>query len=122
LEEEHSDKARRLRDSFVLGTLAISIPALLLYETLNALKYSGVYDENELESAATSLSKYGFDVREPSGGLYRETAGASMKYDVSVYDASYIALSTHLQVPLFTADEEILDKFPRARHIKSFKE
>ena len=123
LEEEHSDHARRLRDSFVLGTVTISVPALLLYETLNALKYSGVYDEKELEAAASSLSKYGFEVFQPTGELYRETAHDSVRHDISVYDASYIALSTHLKVPLFTVDREILDKFPRkARHISAFKE
>ena len=123
MEEEYSDKARQLRDSFVLGSLAISVPALLYYETLNALKYSGVYDEKELESAASSLSKYGFEVWEPAGELYKETARSSMRHNVSVYDASYIALSTHLRVPLFTADEGILDKFPgKARHIRTFKE
>lgn len=122
LEEKHSDEARQLRDSFVLGSLAVSVPALLFYETLNALKYSGVYDEKELEAAASSLSKYGFEVWQPTGELYRETARSSIKYDVSVYDASYIALSTHLRGPLFTADGEILDKFPgKARHIKAFR-
>jgi len=123
LEEEHSDKARMLRDSLVLGSLEISVPALMFYETLNALRYSNVYSESELESAASSLSKYGFDVWEPTGDLYRETARASLTHDVSVYDASYIALSAHLRMPLFTVDGEILEKFPtRARHIKTFKQ
>ena len=64
-----------------------------------------------------------FDIWDRTGELYRETARTSMKYDVSVYDASYIALSMHLRVPLFTADGEILEKLPgKARHVKTFKE
>jgi predicted nucleic acid-binding protein len=103
--------------------VAISVPTLLLYETLNALKYSGVYDEKELEAAASSLSRYGFEVFQPTGELYRQTTHDSAKHDISVYDASYIALATRLKVPLFTADREILDKFPgKARHIRAFRE
>lgn len=122
LEEEFSDKARQLRDSFVVGSLSISVPSLLFYETLNTLRYSRVYNTSELESAATSLSKYGFDIWEPEGELYRETARSSLKYDLSVYDGSYVGLSTHLRIPVFTADDGMIEKYPRARHIKSFKE
>ena len=121
LDEEYSDRARLLRDSFVKGTLGISVPSLLFYETLNALRYSRAYNERELGSAAVSLSKYGFEVWEPKGEMYKETAHISMRHGVSVYDASYIALSNHLKLYFYTADSELLEKFPRvARHVKSF--
>lgn len=121
LDEEYSDRARLLRDAFVTGSLGITAPSLLFYETLNALRYSSVYNEGELGSAAMSLSKYGFEVWEPKGEIYRETARISMRDDVSVYDASYIALSNHLKLPFYTADNELLEKFPKlARHVKSF--
>ncbi len=121
LEEEHSDKARLLRDAFVIGSLAITVPSLIFYETLNALRYSGVYNEKELEAAASSLSKYGFDVWEPRGLVYRETARLSLRHDTSIYDASYIALSDHLRLPFYTADGKLLEKFPKtARHIQTF--
>jgi len=107
LDEEHSENARRLRDSFVKGRLGISVPSLLFYETLNALTYSKLFDERELGLAAESLSKYGFDVWSPIG---------------EVYDASYVAVSTLLNAPLYTVDRELLEKFPRiARHVKSFQ-
>ncbi len=53
LDEEYSDRARVLRDSFVKGTVTIAVPSLLFYETLNALRYSGEYRERELSLAAT---------------------------------------------------------------------
>ncbi len=123
LDEEYSDRARVLRDSFVKGIVTIAVPSLLFYETLNALRYSGEYREKELSLAATSLSKYGFEVWEPEGEVYRETARSSMKYDLTIYDASYTALAEHLRILLYTADDEILEKAPgRARHIKTVKE
>ncbi len=122
LDEEHSENARHLRDSFVKGRLGISVPSLLFYETLNALRYSKLYDERELGLAAESLSKYGFDVWSPKGEVYSETAHLSLGHDISVYDASYIAMSILLHAPFYTVDRELLEKFPRiARHVKSFQ-
>jgi len=122
LDEDYSVNARRLRDSFVTGRLGISVPSLIFYETLNALRYTGIYSERELGLAAESLSKYGFDVWSPKGRVYSETAHVSIRHDVSVYDASYVALSMLLHAPFYAVDRELLEKFPRvARHVKSFQ-
>ena len=122
LEEEFSEEARRLRDSFVTGRLTISVPCILFYEALNALRYSGLYSEEELALAARALSKYGFDTWEPKGKLYEETAKLSLKHDVSVYDASYIMLALHLKATLYTADSELIQIFPEnTQHISAFR-
>jgi len=118
LDEELSDRARLLRDSFVREQLTISVPSLLFYETLNVLRYTNLYDSDELASAARSLSKYGFDVWEPRGRLHEETAKTSLRYDISIYDASYVALAFRLHATLYTADQELARKAPDcARHI-----
>ena len=123
LDEEYSDRARLLRDQFVKGQIAITVPSLLFYETLNALRYSRAFDEKELAVAADSLSKYGFEVWEPRGEVYREAARLSLAQDITVYDAAYVALSEHLRALFYTVDKKLLDRFPRrARHIRIFKE
>ena len=60
IEEQGSDKALILRDRHISGVMTISIPVLALYEVLNALKWSRVYDEGELRQIGVSLNKYGF--------------------------------------------------------------
>ena len=123
LDEEYSDRARLLRDQFVKGQIAITVPSLLFYETLNALRYSRAFDEKELAVAADSLSKYGFEVWEPRGEVYREAARLSLAQDITVYDAAYVALSEHLRALFYTVDKKLLDRFPRrAHHIRIFKE
>lgn len=122
LEEQFSEDARLLRDSFVTGKLTISVPSLLFYETLNALKYSGVYNQDELALVARSLSRYGFDVWQPKGKLYEQVARLSLKHDISVYDASYVALAIFSDTILYTADLELTEKFPEnVQHVKNFK-
>ncbi len=119
LDEEYSDRARLLRDEFVKGQIAITVPSLLFYETLNALRYSRAFDEKELSVAADSLSKYGFEVWEPRGEVYREAARLSLAQEITVYDAAYVALSEHLRALFYTVDKKLLDRFPRrARHIR----
>jgi len=122
LDEQFSDKARLIRDSFILQKLAISVPSLLFYETLNALRYTELYDADELAEAARSLSKYGFNIHEPKGRLYEETARTSQKYDISIYDAAYLALASHLHTHLYTTDLELIRKAPRyAKHIREMR-
>jgi len=122
LEEDFSDKARQLRDSFVTGKMTISVPSLLFYETLNALWHSGLFRKEELILAARALSKYGFDVWEPKGKTYEQSAMLSSKYDISIYDASYVALALNLKATLYTADSEIIQKFPEnTQDISTYK-
>ena len=122
LEEDFSDKARQLRDSFVTGKMTISVPSLLFYETLNALWHSGLFREEELILAARALSRYGFDVWEPKGKTYEQSAMLSSKYDISIYDASYVALALNLKATLYTADSELIQKFPEnTQHISTYE-
>jgi len=38
-----------------------------------------------------------------------------------VYEASYVALAMKLKTVLYTADDELLEKFPKiARHIRKY--
>ena len=122
LEEEFSGNARQLRDSFVTGKLRISIPSLLFYETLNALWHSDLFSEEELTLAARALSMYSFDVWEPRGKIYEQSATLSSKHNVSVYDASYVALALSLNATFYSADMELIRKFPETtKHISAFK-
>ena len=121
LEEEFSDKARQLRDSFVTGKVNISVPSLLFYETLNALWHSRLFTEKELSLAAKALTKYGFDAWEPQGKILEQAAAVSSEHNLSVYDASYVALAFHLKAALLTADSELLRKFPKnTQHINTY--
>ena len=123
LEEEHSENARRLRDAFATDRLVLSAPSVLLYETLNALWASGLFDEDELALASRSLCKYGFDLWEPAEGVLERSARISYGKGITVYDSSYVALARHLGTALFTADEELVRKFPDvAKHIGRMEE
>ena len=91
--------------------------------TFRMLRQISIFDEKELPVAADSLSKYGFEVWEPRGEVYREAARLSLAQEITVYDAAYVALAEHLRALFYTVDKKLLDRFPRrARHIRIFKE
>jgi len=110
LTEEYSDHALRLRDAHVSGNITIAIPTLLIYEVLNVLRQSKAYSEEELIQLARSLNKYGFECWSMSEPLKEEAVRTAYKYDVTIYDASYIALATILNTTIYTADEELISK------------
>ncbi len=119
--EEYSDKAVELRDFFATGRVGLLTPALLFYEVLNALRYSGVYTRDELREVARSLTRYGFETRDPRGKTAEDMSETSVAHGISVYDAAYVSLTSDDCI-LYTTDSEILEKFPEnTRHIKDFK-
>ncbi|MCD6095517.1 MAG: type II toxin-antitoxin system VapC family toxin [Thermoprotei archaeon] len=121
LEEQYSDRALKLRDDYVKGLFSIVAPSLLTYEVLNALKYSRVYSIGELEEIGKALNKYGFDLYELRGEYKLETIRIAMEMDITIYDASYVALARRFNTVLYTADEELEEKFPElVVHIRDY--
>ena len=121
LEEKYSDKALQLRNDYVRGLIGLVAPSLLEYEVLNALRYSGVYSVEELEKIGLALNKYGLEAYELSDKVKEETVRLALSKDITIYDASYLALAMHLGTKLYTADNELIEKFPdTAVHIENY--
>ena len=112
IEENDSDKALLLRDRFIGGIVELYVPPLLYFEVLNALKYSQLFKTNELEDASDSLENYGFKVITIKNEIRKEMIQIATKYDLSIYDASYLGLSIGLDMLYCTADEKIIKKLP----------
>jgi predicted nucleic acid-binding protein len=123
LNENGSDIAIGIRDRFATNQVGLSIPTLLLYEVMNALRYGGNMSESDLVVASKSLSKYQFEIWRPLGSLLESSAKISLKKDLTLYDAVYVALAQRKGTRLITEDKELLGKFPRSTiPLKMFSE
>jgi len=121
LKELYSEEAIKVRNDYVQRKISIAVPSLLIYEVLNALRYSGIYSEEELKEICLALNKYGFEIHDLEGDLKNKVVTIAYKYNITVYDASYIALAMKLKTVLYTADDELLEKFPKiTRHIRKY--
>ena len=84
--EQHHEQARALRDAYLDGKFDLVAPALMPFEAINALKYSGHYEGERLEEASKSLPEYGIDlIPLNKTGPIAEIAN---NLDVTIYDAA----------------------------------
>ena len=112
LVEEGSGAAISIRDEFATGKLDLAVPTLMFYEVVNALRFSGAFSGVELELAARSLGKYGFQAWRPRGRFLELATKMSFESGVTVYDASYVALAKMRGCKAVTEDRELLERFP----------
>ena len=105
--EQHHEQARALRDEYLDGKFDLVAPALMPFEAINALKYSGHYEGNRLEEASKSLPEYGIElVPFNNTGPVSKIAN---ELDITIYDAAYIALAQKLETKAYTADGKLLN-------------
>ena len=123
--ERDHEPARDLRDDYLDGTHDLVAPALLPFETINALRYSDHYDGDRLREASESLPDYGIELVP-----YREVgpvAEIADELDIPIYDASYVALAEKRDSVVFTVDSKLIDALDGessglARHIRSYSD
>ena len=104
--EQHHEQARALRDDFLNGKHDLCAPALMPFEAVNALNYSGHYDGERLHEAAHSLDNYGIEL--VSFGSIGPLAEIVSSVDITAYDAAYVALAAELDGTAYTADGKLL--------------
>ena len=104
--EQHHEQARALRDDFLNGKHDLCAPALMPFEAVNALNYSGHYDGERLHEAAHSLDNYGIEL--VSFGSIGPLAEIVSSVDITADDAAYVALAAELDGTAYTADGKLL--------------
>ncbi|MEW6069783.1 MAG: type II toxin-antitoxin system VapC family toxin [Candidatus Thermoplasmatota archaeon] len=121
LEEEYTHQALKVRDDFATGALNFIAPSLLLFEVLNALKLSSVFKKKELSQIARALGNYGFELINLTGDFAERTASIAEERNITIYDASYIALAELHKINLYSADWKVVKNCKLAVHIKEVK-
>ncbi|SEO20372.1 Predicted nucleic acid-binding protein, contains PIN domain [Halorientalis persicus] len=104
--EQHHEQARTLRDDFLNGKHDLCAPALMPFEAVNALNYSGHYDGERLREAAHSLDNYGIEL--VAFGSVGPIAEITNAVDITAYDAAYVALAVERDEIAYTADGNLL--------------
>lgn len=110
VEEEGSDKAVKIRDRYIEGEMKLIAPEIISFEVLNALYYKGLFSEDELKEVSEALDAFSFELYPLKGEYARKTIEAAYENDITIYDASYIALAVMRNSYVYTADEKLIDK------------
>ena len=124
IEEKDSSKARILRDKFIGKEIKLITPSLLYFEVMNALKYSKLFNQAELNDAGESLENYGFNIITIKKKIREQMVEIAVEHDLSIYVASYLGLSIAMETILCTADEKIIKKLPQRlkKYVKSLNQ
>jgi len=110
--EKDTDKALKLKDSYLSGELELIAPTLIYYEVANALRFHPYYrlTEKELFDAITALKEMQIAI-EPTMEMWLKTFKISVtSEEISIYDAIYVAVSLALDTRLVTSDRKFVEK------------
>ncbi len=121
LKEEYSDFALKLKDSYLAGKTDIVVNSLMKYEFINVLKYKK-FSSAEIKLALQAIADYDFQIEEFSYPIADLTSDLAVKYNISSYDASYVALASSLGYTLYTSDTKLINKISNLKFVKHIKE
>jgi predicted nucleic acid-binding protein len=122
LEEEYSDVALKIRENFYREIYRIIEPDFLLYEFVNVLRYNPVYTEEDVIKAVNSLIEADMDIVLPTIELLEVAVNIAKRYDITVYDAIYIALAKLISGTYVTADKKLYEKVKELKFVKFISE
>lgn len=109
-EEEDTTKALSLRDNFYHGNAEMAFPDLSLYEVANALRHNKRLAEGDVKDAVQSLIDMGAEIIVPTKEVLNSAVIIAYRYNVTVYDAYFLALAQALRFTLITADKSFFTK------------
>jgi len=109
-EEEYTEKALAIRERIRMGEERVVVPDLLLYELANALKYNPSFDANDVSDALTSIFDMDLEIVTPIPEIINLAVALAFDYNITVYDAFYIALAKDLELTFITADRRLCER------------
>lgn len=125
LQEEYSEKAYALRDSYISEGVELIEPILLQYEVLSALRFSKSekVTEEDMKEAMEAVENYNLKMVPPNKEIMEKALSYSLKYGTSIYDSIYVAVADAYKATLYTADSHLVEiKKPFVKHIKDYKQ
>lgn len=117
-EEPERKQALALRQAYLEGRVQLLVPDLLLYEVANVLRYKPGWDTTRVAQALHSLLALKPQVVPVSLALLQRAVGLAYKYDIAVYDASFVALAEESNAYFITADQKMIRRLKRLPHVR----
>ena len=115
-DEDDAEHANKLRRQILEGLCGIIIPDLLFYELANALRHNPNFTAVDVQVSLDSVFDMEFDVRKVDSAVIAAAIDIAFKFNVTVYDAYFLALSQLENKPFVTADYKFSSR------IKGFKD
>lgn len=120
-QEEDTDLALKFREGYVNGDVNVAFPDLVIYEIANALRYNQKLTEDDVKNSINSLIDLGMDIIVPTKKVTESAISLAFKYDITLYDAYFVALAKELGFEFVTADDNFYKKVKNLNLVKLLK-
>jgi predicted nucleic acid-binding protein len=112
IEEREGDReaALAIRQRHITGLTQMIVPELFLLEVPNAIKAARRGTEVELAEVLDVFADLGIQVERHSKEILRKTNAVAWAYNLTWYDAVYVAVAESLGFPMVTADDALVRK------------
>ncbi len=109
-DEAYVEQAVSVLQHYLEGNIEIHVPDLLFYELGNILRFKEIFSSKDgltilKETFALDLQIYPLTL-----SLAEEAYRLAREYQITFYDASFLALSNLLQASFVTADQKLYGK------------
>ena len=120
--EANREVALALRQRHIEGATRMIVPELFLLEVPNAIKAGRKSREEDLAEVLATLEDLGLHVEQHTPRVLRKTNAVAWAYQLTWYDAVYVALAETMGFPCVTADEALLRKMNGHSIVLSLKD
>jgi predicted nucleic acid-binding protein len=114
--ETKSVEALKLLDSYIQGTVELTISEILICEVGNALRYKPDYDTPKWKTALAQLFNLHMNLTHLTKDLITRTGEIAYDGKVTFYDALPVAIAEHKKTICITADEDTQYKKLQPKH------
>lgn len=114
--EINTKMALEVREELTHNIIPI-VPHLFFYEIANVLRYKPEFGSNDVKEIIHTLKEFQFKIESFDNDLIDITINIAYEYGITIYDASYVAISKKLQTNLITADNKLYTKLNGKRTI-----
>lgn len=108
--EDNLKQALKLQKLHLQRDCFLIAPDLLVYEVVNALRHNPHFKQNDTKTAIKSLYKMELGLMEPGEKEIERAADLAYEKNITIYDASYVALARQHKAFLITADMKFYKK------------
>jgi predicted nucleic acid-binding protein len=116
-DEMDTDKALALLELHNTKEHIIVLPDLVLYEVANALRYNKDTIEKDIIDFVESIATMEAIMVFPTKLVMNDAITLARKYNISLYDAYFVALAKTLRCPLVTADRKLKQKVNDLKYV-----
>lgn len=108
--EAKVEESQQFLSDFLKDKIKIFIPPVALMEFINVAVYDKSLTSDRWKINITEFLKLSIPVVDFDGKLYLSAFEIAKQFEISAYDASYIAVAKHFKTEFITADDKLVKK------------